>query len=98
MKTYFYLLYTTLILVFASTSLLAQQTLYGIITDELGEPVISANIKILQGDTYITGTVTDFDGKYSIQIDPGIYNVEFSYVGYIHQRIEMVDVNAQEKK
>ena len=37
------------------------------------------------------GTTSDFDGKYNIDIEPGLYTVVFSYIGY--QTIEISDVN-----
>lgn len=41
------------------------------------EPMIGATVKIGS-----TGSVTDFDGKFKIQLPPGDYTLEVSYVGY----------------
>ena len=38
-----------------------------------------------------TGTTSDFDGKYQLEISEGIYTIIFSYIGY--QSIEISDVN-----
>ena len=51
----------------------------GKVTDETGEALIGVNI-IIEGTT--SGTVTDFDGNYTLELsDPDIALV-FSYVGY----------------
>lgn len=68
-----------LLLVF-STGLFAQQTVVsGVVRDaQTGETLIGANI--LYGPTQ--GTVTDYDGKFSIRLNNGAYTFNFSYVGY----------------
>jgi iron complex outermembrane receptor protein len=70
---------------FLSVNVLAQQqTVSGTITDMLGEPVLGANVMI-KGST--NGTVTDFDGHYSLpNVERGAALV-FSYIGYISQEI-----------
>lgn len=53
-------------------------TLKGFITDEsTQEPLIAATISLGS-----TGTITDFDGSYSLEVDPGTYTIEVSYVGF----------------
>ena len=60
----------------------------GLIMDgEYDEPMAFANI-IVKGSTI--GTTTDFDGKYSLDLEPGQYTLTFSFVGY--QRIEVSEV------
>ncbi|MEM9849203.1 MAG: carboxypeptidase regulatory-like domain-containing protein, partial [Bacteroidota bacterium] len=68
-----------------SVGLAAQTSLQGKITDaETGEGLIAASILITSNGR---GTVTDFDGNYSINpLDPGTYDIEFSYTGYATQR------------
>lgn len=65
-----------------SSVLLGQKsTLSGVVTDEAsGEVLIGATVTIGK-----TGTVTDFDGKYSLDLENGEYVVQFSYVGYATQ-------------
>lgn len=41
------------------------------------EPLIAATIAV-----GTTGTATDFDGTYTYDLDPGTYDVTFSYVGF----------------
>lgn len=66
---------------------IAQTTVTGTITDaESGEPLIGANI-LVQGST--TGTITDFDGKYSIDVPADATTLNISYTGYSTQSIEI---------
>ncbi|MDR1369754.1 MAG: SusC/RagA family TonB-linked outer membrane protein, partial [Dysgonamonadaceae bacterium] len=53
--------------------------------DELGEPVIGANIKI--NDSAL-GSITDVDGRFSIEAAPGSVLV-VSYVGYVSQEMKL---------
>ena len=71
---------------------LAQQTIFGTVVDGVGDPVIGCNVKVLNGKRLLTGTVTDFDGNYRINLDAGIYDVEFSYVGYAAIRKDSIVV------
>ncbi|MDR1918635.1 MAG: TonB-dependent receptor [Tannerellaceae bacterium] len=63
----------------------AQQirTISGVITDENGEPIIGVNV-IVKGTT--TGTVTDIDGRYSIEAAPGS-TLQISYIGYYGKEV-----------
>lgn len=51
----------------------------GIITDQYGEPLIGANI-LVNGST--TGTTTDIDGKYSLELPPNARSIIVSYIGF----------------
>lgn len=59
-----------------------QQTLRlsGLLTDANGDPIIGATIKV-QGTTN-RGVISDIDGRYSIQVNPGEI-LEFSYIGFV---------------
>ena len=60
--------------------LLGQRTLSGTITDaESGEPLIGANI-LISGTS--SGTITDFDGKYSLEVPNDATQLVVSYTGY----------------
>lgn len=55
----------------------------GVVTDEQGEPLIGATVLLKSKNVKIQqGTVTDFDGVYSIEITSGEDQLEFSYVSY----------------
>ncbi|MCF8370757.1 MAG: TonB-dependent receptor [Bacteroidales bacterium] len=45
---------------------------------ETGETLIGANIVLKSG----VGTVSDFDGRFSIEVEAGEYNVSVTYVGF----------------
>lgn len=56
----------------------------GSVKDDTGEPLIGVSV-VLKGTS--TGTVTDIDGRYSINIKGDNPVLEFSYVGYKPQSI-----------
>ena len=66
---------------------LGQRTLTGAVTDaDTGEPLIGANILIVGTSS---GTVTDFDGKYELEVSENAKQLEFSYTGYTPQLVEI---------
>ena len=74
-----------LCMTFVSMGLYAQgQTVSGTITSDNGEPLIGATV-LVKGTS--TGTVTDFDGKYSIDVSSGDAVLVFSYTGYKQQEM-----------
>ncbi len=81
----------TIILIFGIFALSkAQRTINGTVTSATdNEPLIGVNIA-LKGGT--TGTVTDLDGKYSIEVPNDEAVIVFSYIGYLNQEIS---VNSQ---
>ncbi|HLT94906.1 MAG TPA: carboxypeptidase-like regulatory domain-containing protein, partial [Membranihabitans sp.] len=40
-----------------------------------------------------TGTSTDLDGAFELRLQPGTYNISFSYIGYSTTTVENVTVN-----
>lgn len=55
---------------------------YGTITDNRGEPLANAAVQVLTLNN--VGTVTDLDGKFSIELlVGGWYNVKVSYTGFL---------------
>ena len=84
-----YRLITLLLSTFVTLHLTAQSgKIVGTITDgEYNEPMAFANVLIK--DT-TSGTTSDFDGKYQLEISEGSYTVIFSYIGY--QSIEISEV------
>ncbi len=67
-------------LMLTCTILYAQTEITGTVVDETGETVIGATV-IEKGTT--NGTVTDFDGVFTLKVNPGVTLV-FSYVGYLN--------------
>jgi len=64
---------------------LAQSIVKGTVSDEAGEPVIGATVKV-QGSN--EGAITDFDGNYSVKAASNATLV-FSYVGYVTQEVSV---------
>ena len=67
-----------LAVVFFALDVSAQTTISGHVKDETGEGVIGASVMV-KGTS--NGTVTDFDGNFSLQCQPGA-TLMFSYIGY----------------
>ena len=65
-------------------SLSAQTTIRGNVTDDTGEPLIGAGV-VVQGTT--TGTVTDFDGNYELNVPADAVNLVFSFIGLADQTV-----------
>ena len=61
----------------------AQSVVRGTVTDEAGEPVIGATVRV-QGSN--DGTVTDMDGNFSVQAGSNA-TLNISYVGYVSQSV-----------
>ena len=54
----------------------------GIVTDEKGDPIAGALVQV-KGTSL--GTVTDFNGRYSITLPRDAKSLQFSFIGYISQ-------------
>jgi len=86
------LLLTFAMLLLGAVVALAQSTvLTGNISDGK-DALIGATVKVSKGTDFVRGAITDYNGDYRIQLDPGTYNVEFSYTGFQAQRITAVQV------
>ena len=59
-------------------------TVSGVVKDKKGEPIIGANI-MEKGTT--NGTITDFDGKYTLKVKSAQSVLTISYIGYKTQEI-----------
>ncbi len=58
---------------------------------EFNDVLPFANI-LIKGTT--KGTTSDFDGKYVLEVEPGIYTVTFSYLGYETKEISEVIIES----
>jgi TonB-linked SusC/RagA family outer membrane protein len=84
---FFRLLIFSLATLLCSFSLSAQIAISGTVTDaSTGEPLIGANILVVGANS---GTITDFDGKYSLEVGANATKLQFSYTGYASQTIEI---------
>ena len=67
-----------------SQSVQQTKTVTGLVVDETGEPVIGASV-VVEGTT--KGTITDFAGKFALQVPPG-KKVVISFAGYVPPPID----------
>src|SRR5690606_3723932 len=75
-----------MLIAFSGYPLMAQEstiTVQGKVTDIQGAPIAGASVSVA-GST--TGTMTNDDGTYSIEITEGV-SLVYSYVGYVSQTI-----------
>ncbi|MDF1694628.1 MAG: SusC/RagA family TonB-linked outer membrane protein [Saprospiraceae bacterium] len=62
---------------------IGQRTVTGVISDaETNEPLIGANVIIKDSGT---GTITDIDGSFTLEVPDGTESLVISYTGYIDQ-------------
>lgn len=66
-----------------------QVTVKGVVVDHDGEPLIGAGVVVV-GQTSIAGTITDLDGKFSIDVPKGC-TLEFSFVGFASQDYKVTE-------
>lgn len=69
----------TLCMVMAFSLSAQKAMLKGFVRDQDGNSIIGANITANPGNA---GTITDVNGEYSLNLDPGTYNVTASFIGY----------------
>lgn len=86
------------LLLLVNLSLMAQQTITGIIKDAGGQPMSGVTI-VVQGTT--VGTVSGIDGKYFLQVPAGEKSLRFSFVGFTDQEVaisgrSVIDVTLEE--
>jgi outer membrane receptor for ferrienterochelin and colicin len=90
---------TTLILILVVVSQLiagfafAQKgILRGVIFEEgSGEPLYGVSVLVKETST---GAITDFDGKFEIQVEPGFYTLQISYISYATVNVTAVEIKA----
>jgi len=71
-------------------------TLRGTIIDAgTGEPIMGANVMI---ENTSIGTVTDFDGNYTLKVEDGIYNLKITALGYASLTIQKVTIIGKKVK
>lgn len=77
-----------LILLLCPIFIFGQTSINGIVTDEISSsPIAGVNVLVKDSNT---GTATDFDGNYSINLKKGDI-LSFSYVGYKTQQVTLGD-------
>ena len=68
----------------------AQRTLSGTINNSKGDPLVGASV-IEKGTT--NGTITDADGKYSLQVSKSATTLTISYIGHTTQELAIGSSN-----
>ena len=69
-------------------------TLRGTILDEkTGEPLFGVSVLVKENST---GAISDFDGKFEIQVAPGTYTLQISYISYSTVEVTSLVVTAGE--
>lgn len=74
------------LVLFAVGFAIAQRTVTGTITDDGGEPLIGASI-LVKGTS--SGTVTDIDGSYKVDVPDGFTTFVVSYTGFETREIKL---------
>lgn len=65
-----------------------QNTITGLVMDVAKEPIIGASV-VVMGTT--NGCITDFDGKFSLEVPEFPVKLQISYIGYKSQEIAVHD-------
>lgn len=76
---------TVCLLIFFSVSAFAQKLVKGNVSDVKGEPIIGASIVLK--DNASVGTITDFDGNFSLDVPSSTSTLVISYIGYKTQEV-----------
>lgn len=89
------ILFVVLALISASALFAQSGSIKGVVTDaETKEPVPFANVVVERDGNQVTGTMTDFDGNYTLKPVPaGKFSVLVSSVGYQKKQLNNVVVN-----
>ncbi len=83
------LLNTFFLLISVSASLMAAQLTGKAVDFGTKKPIDFANVSVMQGDELVTGTITDADGNFTLDVKDGQYTLVVSFMGYSEQRKEI---------
>jgi TonB-linked SusC/RagA family outer membrane protein len=78
-------------LLFAAVFVFGQKTITGVVSDVNGEPLIGANV-LAQGTT--TGTITDLDGNFVLEMPESINILIVSYTGFESKTIDITGLSS----
>jgi TonB-linked SusC/RagA family outer membrane protein len=73
-----------LVFMLCANVLFAQQKISGTVTDASNEPLTGVNV-VIKGTSQ--GTVTDFNGAYSLEVPGSASVLEFTFVGFVTQQL-----------
>jgi len=72
------------LLLLANLSLMAQQTITGVVKDTGGQPMSGVTV-VVKGTS--AGTLTGIDGKYSLPVPAGATALRFSFIGFTNLEV-----------
>lgn len=72
---------------YIASAIAQSKKISGVVQDPLGDPLPGVSI-VVKGTT--NGTVTDFDGKFAIQVTPGV-TLQCSFIGYESKDVKVSD-------
>ncbi len=81
-----------LVALFCMAATVHAQQVRGTVTSTEGEPLVGVSI-LVKGTT--TGTVTDFDGGFSVDLPEGSSVLVFSYTGYATREVDVTEAGNQ---
>ncbi|MBC7914273.1 MAG: TonB-dependent receptor [Pyrinomonadaceae bacterium] len=83
------------LLIFVNLTSRAQQTgtLTGTVSDNLGQPLIGATVKVIGANQ---ATVTNNEGRFSINLAPGTYSLQVTYISFESQTLVGLQIRAGE--
>ncbi len=72
-------------------------TIKGTVTDSKGAPLLFATVALMDDSTIIAGVTTDDNGDFAFkQVVPGIYTLQFSYMGFDTKKVKKVDADPEQ--
>jgi len=71
-------------------SMSGQRTVTGTVADSSGDPLIGVNILAVGT---VTGTITDIDGAFSLEVPSEVTELLISYTGYAEQKVTIGESN-----
>ena len=77
---------TLFLLISVSASLMAAQLTGKAVDFGTKKPIDFANVSVMKGDQLITGTITDAEGNFTLDVKDGEYTLVVSFMGYSEQR------------
>ncbi len=73
-----------ILLLLADLSLMAQNTVTGVVTDQNGQPMSGVTV-VVKGTS--AGILTGIDGKYTLPLPAGSTTLSFSFIGFTNQDV-----------
>lgn len=94
MKKFFTYKFILLALLISTSTLVAQNTISGTVSDDTDELLLGVNV--FEKGTF-NGTSTDLDGKFSLNVEKLPTTLVFSYIGFNETEVEVTDASSPVK-